>query len=324
MKLSLILKGMAMGIAEVIPGVSGGTIAFITGIYKELIDTVKALDVTALKLLLSGKFKAFGDKMNFGFLILLISGMIGGIVIGVFGVEHLLESNPEVLWGFFFGLILASVPMMLQTINNKNMITWLFFIAGAIVAYVITSISPAEASTSYPYIFISGMIAIVALVLPGVSGSFILLLLGMYTFIIPTMKSFLSGPNGSDFIILAVFGLGCLSGLLFFVRLVSNAFEKHYNPTVAIMSGFMLGSLNKIWPWRNIETYINKTTNQVFNAIQNPTSRNAEDLKILTEQNVLPSSYLSDPKLVGVIIAFALGLLIIFLLNKYQKPTKEL
>ncbi len=318
MKLSLIFKGMAMGIAEVIPGVSGGTIAFITGIYKELIDTIKSFDISAIKLLLTADFKGFFTKINFSFLLFLLLGMLGGIVVGVFGVTHLLENNPEVLWAFFFGLILASVPMMLQTIKNKTVLTWIVFLVGAVIAFIITSLSPAEASTSYPYIFISGMIGIVALVLPGVSGSFILLLLGMYTFIIPTIKSFLSGPNSSDFFVLAVFGMGCLTGLLFFVRLVSNAFEKHYNITVAVMSGFMLGSLNKIWPWRNVETYLNKTTNQIINSSEIPIQLNTDNIKIITEQNVFPSSYLSDPKLPWVIFSFVLGLVVIALLNKYQ------
>jgi putative membrane protein len=318
MKLSLIFKGMAMGIAEVIPGVSGGTIAFITGIYKELIDTIKSFDISAIKLLLTGDFNGLFKKINFSFLLFLLLGMVGGIVVGVFGVTHLLENNPEVLWAFFFGLILASVPMMLQTIKNKTVLTWIVFLVGAVVAFIITSLSPAEASTSYPYIFISGMIGIVALVLPGVSGSFILLLLGMYTFIIPTVKSFLSGPNSTDFLVLAVFGMGCLTGLLFFVRLVSKAFEKHYNITVAVMSGFMLGSLNKIWPWRNVETYLNKTTNQIINAAETPVELSTDNIKIITEQNVFPSNYLSDPKLLLVIISLVLGLVVIALLNKYQ------
>lgn len=322
MKLTLILKGMAMGIAEVIPGVSGGTIAFITGIYKELIDSIKAFDISAIKLLLSGKIKEFGSKINSGFLFMLFSGMIGGVVIGVFGVTNLLENNPEILWSFFFGLILASVPMMLQTIKNKKALTWFVFLLGALIAFGITSLAPAEASTTYPYIFISGMIGIVALVLPGVSGSFILLLLGMYTFIIPTIKSFLSGPNSSDFFILAVFGLGCLTGLLFFVRLISNAFEKHYNVTVAAMSGFMLGSLNKIWPWRNIESYLNKTTGKIMHAVQNPISNATDEIKIITEQNVFPASYNSDPKTLGVIMAFIFGIILIAILNRYKANEK--
>ena len=313
---SLILKGMAMGIAEVIPGVSGGTIAFITGIYKELIDTIKSFDIDALRLISKGDFKSLGVKLNLTFLLLLIIGMLGGIVLGIFGISHLLETNPEILWGFFFGLIIASVPMMLSTIQKRNVKVYLLFILGAIVAFVITSLTPAEANTSLPYIFISGMIAIVALVLPGISGSFILLLLGMYTFIIPTLKQFLTEPNGQDLLVIAVFGSGCLIGLLFFVRLISKAFEKHFDITVAIMSGFMLGSLNKIWPWRNIQSYLDKDNGKIISTNGLAPDLSQGNYKVISELNVLPSHYHNEPKAILVICAFLLGVALIAILNK--------
>lgn len=315
-KLSLILKGAAMGVAEIIPGVSGGTIAFITGIYKELIDTIKAFDLNAIQLLFSGQFKPFADKVNLGFLFRLLLGMVMGIVFGVFVVAHLLETFPEVLWGFFFGLILASIPMMMSNVKDKNVKVFMAFIISAVIAFAITSLSPAEANTSYLYIYLSGLIAIVALVLPGISGSFILLLLGMYTFIVPTIKSFLSGPSTDNIIILTVFGLGCLTGLLFFVRIISKAFNNYFNITVAAMSGFMLGSLNKIWPWRNINSYLDKDTGVISEVIPTDFDSHQESIKIISETNVWPTGYYQEPLTIFVLLACVVGIALVYGINK--------
>lgn len=313
----LVLRGMAMGIAEVIPGVSGGTIAFITGIYKTLIDSIKSVDFSLIKILFSGQWLSFWQKLNGPFLLPLAGGMLLGIVTGVFGVTHLLENYPEALWALFFGLILASVPYMLTQMHDKKWMHVLPFVLGAIIAYLLTSLSPAEGSTNYLYIFLAGVIAISALVLPGISGSFILLLLGLYTVIIPTVKSLLSSPNLSDFLMLFVFGVGCLVGLAGFSRIVSAAFEKFHDATIALMSGFMLGSLNKIWPWRNPSQILNKETG-IYTEInaQNISTFDyqAENLKVVADTNVWYQDYFGSPSPGLVLGSFFLGLLIVLIL----------
>jgi len=311
-----------MGVAEVIPGVSGGTIAFITGIYETLIKTVKSIDLDLIKLIFQFKLKDVWTKLNGSFLAPLVVGMLFGIITGVFGATHLMENYPEALWALFFGLILASVPYMLNQVKNKKVSLLLPFVIGAFIAYMVTSLSPAEGSLNYVYIFFAGMIAISAFVLPGISGSFMLLLMGLYTVIIPTLKAFFRSPEVSEFVLLAVFGLGCIAGLGLFSRLVSAAFEKYHDITIAIMSGFMLGSLNKIWPWRNPALVLDKEEG-VYTEINSSnilsTNFNDQALKIISETKVLPEAYFSDPKTLLVIISFLIGLTIIYLLFLSQR-----
>jgi len=318
-KLGLVLRGMAMGIAEVIPGVSGGTIAFITGIYKTLIDTIKAVDPSLIGSALRFRVGEVWQKLNGPFLLWLLVGMLGGILIGVFGVTYLLEAYPEVLWAFFFGLILASIPYMLSQLKSRNASVVIFFLVGAIIAYGITSLTPTQGSLNYAYIFMAGAIAISALVLPGISGSFMLLIMGLYTTIIPMLKSFLTSPNISDFMLLAVFGLGCLTGLVVFSRVISAAFEKYYNPTIALLSGFMLGSLNKIWPWRNPSQLLDKDSG-TFISVNGESINNydlkSETIKIVQESNVMPSEYFYDDRLPFVVVAFVFGLVAVFLVSR--------
>jgi len=202
----------------------------------------------------------------------------------------------------------------------------LLFIIGVTIAYGITSLSPTEGSTSYLYVYIAGAVAISALVLPGISGSFMLLLMGLYTIIIPTLKNFLKSPDMSEFTLLAVFGLGCLTGLTLFSRLVSAAFEKFQNHTIALLSGFMLGSLNKIWPWRNPKTLLDKDTSEMMAVtVANYDNYNLLDdnIKVLQEQNVFPSSYYYEPRSVLVVIAFFVGLALIYLLYKSDVMSKN-
>lgn len=210
--------------------------------------------------------------------------------------------------------------------KDRNWIHLVPFIIGAVVAYALTSLSPAEGSTNYLYVFFAGVIAISALVLPGISGSFILLLLGLYTIIIPTIKSFLKSPELSEFMMLGVFGLGCLTGLIVFSRIVSAAFEKFHDGTIAIMSGFMLGSLNKIWPWRNPELVLNKDTGaKTIIDANNISSFNAseEAIKILDEANVMPEGYYGNPRVGLVLAAFVIGLILIYLLYLSQSKKSK-
>lgn len=320
--LGLVLKGMAMGIAEVIPGVSGGTIAFITGIYETLLDSIKALSPALIKDILGFRWKEAFDKVNGTFLVTLLTGMVLGILICIFGVSYLLEAQAEALWAFFFGLILASIPfMMSQTTLNAQRAG--LFILGAIIAYGVTSIAPAQGSDSFLYLFFGGSIAICALILPGISGSFILLILGLYSLVIPTLKDFLRSPELDEFKVVIVFALGCLTGLLLFSRVISAAFKRYKGGTIALLSGFMLGSLNKIWPWRNPTQVLDKLSMSIMKMQPGEGVRYLtpdDNIKILKEANVLPSDYIGDPSLVLVLIAFVLGLLMVILLSRFSRP----
>ena len=316
-RLGLVLKGMAMGIAEVIPGVSGGTIAFITGIYEELIDTIKSLDGELLKLLASLKFRRLFEHLNGKFLVFLLIGMAAGIVTGIFGVGHLQEQYPEELWGFFFGLIIASAWYVGKDVTRWDLRAVIILIAGAAGAYLVTAMSPAAGSENLGYVFLCGMLAISALILPGISGSFILLLLGMYTVVIHTLRDLLVDFNVAGLTLIAVFAAGCLTGLITTARVLSWFFHNKRNATLTFLTGIMLGSLNKIWPWRNPLSWLTEDGNIVTSDPMQP------DAKVLSEINVLPGHYTVDDPNTGVVVGcMILGVAVVLLLDRFtqQKP----
>ncbi|MEL6987098.1 MAG: DUF368 domain-containing protein, partial [Bacteroidota bacterium] len=213
---SLILKGMAMGIAEVIPGVSGGTIAFITGIYEQLINSIKSVGPGLISDFKQGGIPGVWKALDGNFLLFLVGGMVFGIVVGVFGVTHLIETQPEILWAFFFGLIIASSIYIGKQISNWSWKEILALILGAVFAYTICQLSPAQGSTNPLFIILCGAIAISALILPGISGSFMLLIMGMYAVIIPNVKNALTTFEWDSLQILLLFGFGCIIGLATF------------------------------------------------------------------------------------------------------------
>ena len=300
--IALMLKGMAMGIAEVIPGVSGGTIAFITGIYEKLLNTIKTiLGPDIFRAFKEDGFAGAWKKTNGLFLVFLLGGMLVGIVVGVLGVTHLLEHYPELLWAFFFGLIIASALYIGQQVGHWRVSEIALLILGIAIAYFITVASPAQGSDSLFMIFIAGAIAISALILPGISGSFILLLMGMYTLIIPTVKDALKTFNTDSLVILGVFGMGCLLGLATFSRLLSWTFKNYKNQTLALLTGFMLGSLNKIWPWRNVLEY--------------RMNSKGEEVPFI-EKSVLPHLYEGEPYVLGVICLMVIGFASVFLIER--------
>lgn len=319
------LKGGAMGIAEVIPGVSGGTIAFISGIYERLLNSVKSFDIELIKLLLNRQFSAIWTKIDGWFLVSLISGMFTGIIAGVFLIDYFIRNYPEPLWGFFFGLIIASAVFIGRQIQHWNIQRILLLLVGFGIAFGITMISPAEGNTAAWYIFISGVIAISALILPGVSGSFMLLLMGVYTVIIPSLRHFIQFRDTASLGIIAVFAGGCLVGLTGFSRVMSWLFSHYKSSTFVILTGFLIGSLNKIWPWRNVSLYLDKDTSQisqltdidVFNALD------GTKIRVISELNVWPHDYLMDsPKTVATLIAVIAGALIVFFFERNVKTEK--
>lgn len=239
----LSVKGMCMGAADVVPGVSGGTIAFITGIYDELINSIKSINAASLKMFFTGKWGEFWKMINGKFLLFLLAG----IGISVFSlakiITWLLVAYPVLVWSFFFGLVLASTWFVGKDVKERNWKTGLGFLLGAALAFYITVATPAETPSHFLFIFLCGAIAICAMILPGISGSFILVLLGKYFFIMEAVKTL-------DLKVIAIFGIGACVGITSFSILLSYALSHMRNITLAVLSGFMLGSLNKVWPWK--------------------------------------------------------------------------
>jgi putative membrane protein len=299
--LLLTLKGMAMGAADVVPGVSGGTIALITGIYEELIFSIKSINLKALKRLFAGKPAAFWKAINGNFLLSVILGIGISIFSLAKGLTYLLHHYPILVWSFFFGLIIASTIYVARTIKTWNAGAVTAGIAGIAIAYFITMISPTEANSSWYYIFFSGMIAICAMILPGISGSFILVLLGMYPFILGAVSD-LNIP------VLLLFLAGAAIGIIAFSNFLSWLLNNFHNLTIALLAGFMVGSLNKIWPWKEVT--------------QSFIDRHGE-VRPLAEKNILPGSYETitgnESLLLGAIFFLIAGFVLIFIIEGATK-----
>ncbi|WP_340677025.1 DUF368 domain-containing protein [Paraglaciecola sp.] len=245
-------RGVMMGAADAVPGVSGGTIAFMTGIYEELIFSLKQCGPGAVKILFSQGLKSAWQYINGTFLV----ALFGGVILSLLSISRLiiflLDTYPNLLWAFFFGLILAGVWSVLRHVEKWTLSVIGFFVVGVISAYWVTTISPTSIESTPLIVFLSGMIAICAMILPGISGSFILLLLGMYGPMMLAVKEF-------QIFTLSYFATGCIIGLLSFSHVLSWMFKHHKTLTLALLGGFMLGSLNKVWPWKiTLETVIDR------------------------------------------------------------------
>ncbi len=321
LNVSSVLKGAAMGIAEVIPGVSGGTIAFITGIYERLINAIKAVDAKAIKLLFSFRLREFYKHIDGPFLLLLGIGMVIGIGVGVLGVGYLLETYPAPVWCFFFGLIIASAIYIARQITQWNIGTILAIAIGTAVALGVTYISPAEGSDHLLWVTACGAIAISALILPGVSGSFILLLLGMYTVVRGAAEELMLNQSSESIMIILAFIVGCVIGLVSFSRVLSYAFKHYKNSTLGILTGFMIGSLRKIWPWRNIESYLDKEDMLIKS--YDPSVTLPEEIQVLKEMNVFPDQFNGDPQTFITIAAGLMGFALIFILDRMDRSKAE-
>ena len=290
----LALKGCAMGMADVVPGVSGGTIAFISGIYEELLDSIRKVDATALKLLLKGRFADFWRHINGRFLL----PVLAGIAVAIFSLArlmtYLLENHPFAIWSFFFGLIVASVILVARQVGRWNGQTVLSFAVGAAAAWWITVATPAETPETWWFILLSGAIAICAMILPGISGAFVLLLLGKYKFIMQAVAD-LNIP------VMAIFVVGAAAGIIAFSHLLSWLLKHRHDLTVALLMGFMVGSLNKVWPWKQVvETYVDSHGK----------------VQPLVETNVMPGTFETlrgEPALLGeAVILCVAGFLTIY------------
>lgn len=288
----IFLKGMAMGAADVVPGVSGGTIAFISGIYEELITSINRINYRALSLLKKQGFISFWNYINGKFLISLLLGIGTSIFTLARFIKWILEHHPVQIWSFFFGLVLASIFYLFKDLKKWNLSVFLLFLLGAALAYLITVLPPASHEIRLGFLFLCGALAICAMILPGISGAFILLLLGAYQTLLSAVSSFQIG-------IIAVFALGAISGLLSFSRLLKWLFTHFKNATLATLTGFVAGSLFKIWPWKQ--------------AISFYTNANGE-LKPLVEKNIFP--YISNTyEIAGAFSLMCIGFFTIFTLE---------
>ncbi len=266
------LKGAAMGAADVIPGVSGGTIAFMTGIYDELLGSISSVNATAVKLLFTGKFKEFWKHINGNFLLSLFCG-IGFSVVALAGLmSYLLVHQPVQTWGFFFGLIVASSIFILRGISGWKAKDVAMTIFGILLGITICTLSPTQTPDALWFIFISGAIAICAMILPGISGSFILLILGKYEYIMSLITNVTTGNEvGSSIMILGIFLIGAAVGIISFSKFLHWLLGKYNRETILVLAGFIIGSLVKVWPWSDMETVI-KSQNPDLLAIDAPLS----------------------------------------------------
>lgn len=301
-RLLLSLKGMAMGAADVVPGVSGGTIAFITGIYEELILSINKISLQSLKVLKEKGIKEFWKEINGTFFVFLFAGIFISILSLAKAVLFLLENHPVLIWAFFFGLIIASTILVGKTVSKWNVGTVSSLLIGAVIAFFISSIQTVGHVDAKWYLFLSGAIAICAMILPGISGSFILVLLGSYHTVLSALKD-------KDLAIIALFGSGCVVGLLSFARLLKFLFARFKEITVALLTGFMMGSLYKVWPWKmNIGT--------------EPLVIHSDGREDWMTTNVLPSNFEGDNQLVmAILLAFA-GLALVLVLEKFAPKEK--
>ncbi|WP_040279031.1 DUF368 domain-containing protein [Psychroserpens damuponensis] len=313
------LKGIAMGAADAVPGVSGGTIALISGIYEELISTIANVNLSIVTTLRKEGFKAFWTQLNGNFLLALLTGIGVSFVVFMRIAKFLLEQHPILIWSFFFGLIIASIWFVGKQIEKWNLATIIAVIFGAVMAYYISTLPSLGANDNPYFLFLAGAIAICAMILPGISGSFILVILGAYKTLSDALHDF-------DIKKIAIFMTGAVIGLLTFSRVLKWLFKNYYNTTLALLTGFIIGSLNKVWPWKKtlsvlddrtgaIEDFIKISDVGTLSIFQQQTN-DFETYKTVLEESILPGSYSGDAQLWQAILLMVFGFLTIFLLEK--------
>jgi len=293
-----------MGAADVVPGVSGGTVAFITGIYDELLHSINSIDAEAFRLLIKFRIADLWKKVNGNFLVVLLSGIATSLLSLAKLMVYLLAHHPIAIWSFFFGLILISAPLVMREVKQWNLGSVATFILGVAIAYAITVLSPTQSPDALWFVFFSGALAICAMILPGISGAFILLLIGKYQFMMSALLE-LNIP------VIIVFMAGCVVGLLGFSRFLTWILDNYHSATIALLAGFMLGSLNKVWPWRQVLEYVTDSKGEQVPAF---------------DKSILPWDYVSitgnDPQIFQAILMMALGVFIVFLIEKIASRLK--
>lgn len=286
-----------MGAADIVPGVSGGTIAFITGIYDTLLNSIRSFDVECLKLLVRGDFKGIWQHVNGGFLLALLLGIATSILTLARVVSWFLTNYPVQLWAFFFGLVLASALVLLRQIERWTPVHALCLVAGIATALWVALSSVVAMDFGLAAVFLSGFIAICAMILPGISGSFILVLLGMYGTVLSAIKNF-------DMLFIAVFAVGAAAGLMVFSRFLHWLLQRVHSQTMALLTGFLFGSLAVVWPWKHVLAWVEGSHGQLKPAQQLP---------------VLPSQYLEstgqDPAVVLCVVLMCVGFFAVWFID---------
>lgn len=292
-----------MGIADIIPGVSGGTIAFITGIYDNLVYSIQAVDADAFRLLRAKQFEKFWKKINGNFLVTILAGILTSLFFIANALVHLLKNNSVLVWSFFFGIILISAPIILRKIKWQSS-TVLACAAGIFTMYTFTLLSPVQLPDNLLFVFLAGTIGACGMILPGISGIFILILLGKYQYVVTALQE-------NNILAILVFASGSVLGLIYFSRLFTWALKNYHQVFTALLAGLMLGVLNKVWPWRHALEYATNTKGEQI---------------VVFDKSVLPWHYLSvtgkDPQLFQAIMMMALGVFIVVLIEKIEVRLK--
>ena len=313
--LVILFKGIAMGAADVVPGVSGGTIAFISGIYEELIESIDKVNLGVFKVWKKEGFKTAWTSINGSFLLALFSGIAISILSLAKLIKWLLHNEPILLWSFFFGLVLASILYIAKQIKGWSAKIILAIIVTSILSYFITLAEPFASPDSPFYLLFCGFIAIIAMILPGVSGAFILLILGAYQTAIDTLNNLMEGLTTWNmalfkdaFLNFLLLAIGAVIGLKVFSKVLNWMFKHQKNLTLAVLTGFMIGSLNKIWPWKEIlKTRINSKGEEVT----------------LLDNSILPSSYDGDNQMLMALVFIVIGFATILILESLGKQKNK-
>jgi putative membrane protein len=300
------IKGLAVGVANIIPGVSGGTIALITGIFERLINAIKSFGPSALKLLLKGRFKEFAEKTDLYFLMSLFAGVFIAIIALARIFDFLFNNYPIYIWSYFFGLVLASVYFVGKTVSNWSLSVISIFILGTAAAIVLSMINPAAENANFFYLIVCGVVAVCSMILPGLSGSFVLILMGNYQLVA------IEAINNRDFAILLPVMIGAVGGLIAFSHLLSWVFKKYKNQTIALLTGFILGSLNVLWPWKNFVYLLDENGVEII--------KKGEKV-IASYESIFPNSFNTE---IGLAILFAIiGIASITIIEMTASATKK-
>jgi putative membrane protein len=293
-----------MGVADAIPGVAGGTAALLSGIYDELVRSLNEIDRDAVKLLLRKEPRAVWQKINGNFLTAVFTGILTSYFTLARLMAYFLRINPIIVLSFLFGFILLSAPLVLRDIKQWNLPVLLAFVAGIALAYILTLLAPMHAPDSWWFLFVAGILVVCASFIPGISGSLMLLILGMYHYLINAFVHV-------NLLAIVIFVSGCLVGLFGFSRILVWTLEKHRQATTAMLAGLMLGALNKVWPWRQVFEFVTNSRGEQVPA---------------HDKSILPWDYLAmtgrNPQVFQAILMMALGVFIVFLIEKISARFK--
>ncbi len=292
------VKGFCMGASDVVPGVSGGTMAFILGIYEELIDAIKSFDLKGLQFLVTLKFRPLLDRISWQFLLTVGIGILAAIFSLSKLLSWLLQNRPVFIWSFFLGLILASVLSVSRRVEAWRILTWLFLVGGTLGSYFLVGLVPVATPNDYWFLFLCGAVAICAMILPGISGSYILVLLGKYQYV-------LDAVNHRDFLVLGLVAAGACVGIIAFSRILGWLLKNYHDLMVATLTGLMIGSLRKVWPWKETLESVVDSHGQMVPLVQS---------------NILPGQW--NVEVLAAISLMVAGLLAVLFLDRLGNRIK--